>query len=915
METQQNLSFENHKFHTIQKEEALKILNSDYGGLTHTEVNLRRDKYGKNEIISKKKISVFQLFINQFKDILVIILIIAAFVTGIVLHEIGEAILIVIILILNAILGVYQEWKADKALEALSQMLTHKTRVIREKKEHEIDSVELVPGDIVLLQQGDRVPADMRILEVNNLKVDESQLTGESTEVHKSSFTVLPDQTPLGDRVNMAFMGTYVTFGKGKGVVVATGMETEVGRLALEVDAIDEEPTPTQVKLDEFGKKLGAAIIGLMIFMTLYGIFITNLDFLIMIETAVSLAVAAIPEGLPIVITLALALGVQKMAKEHAIVKKLPAVESLGAVTVICTDKTGTLTVNRMTVQKVIALKDGTAVVEDPKEIASEIQEKKLSSSEFHMLRGAVLCNNAKLDDNNEFGDPTELALLRFSKQLGYERKDLEKQYRRIDEIPFDSERKRMTIVVENIFDTDDKIAYMKGAPEVLLNMAQKIDLGNGPEPLTDEIKNQIQQHIDSLAEHALRVLGFGYFSLRSTSYNIFEFESNIVICGFMGMIDPPKEGVKEAVSQCRTAGIKVMMVTGDHHKTAVAIGKQIGIVDDESKVLTGIQLDQMDDEKLASKISEIQGFARISPQHKLRIVRSLKSVDEIVAMTGDGVNDAPALKGADIGIAMGSGTDVTKETADMILEDDNFTTIVKAVEEGRGIYDNMTKFIRYMLSSNLAEIIVIFLAIILDLPLPFVATQILWINLVTDGVPALALGTDPPSDGIMKRPPRDPKESLISAERINHILLFGSFISFVTLGSYIIFLETNWFGTKGNHAVASSIAFAIMSLTQFAHSLNVREDTASILGKNLIKNKPLIWTVIISTILQVFVIQGDAILSNFGIESTFFNDFFNTVPLNSFQWTWVVICSLLLVVWAEFLKFIKRNTIFKSIC
>ncbi|RMG27333.1 MAG: calcium-translocating P-type ATPase, SERCA-type [Methanobacteriota archaeon] len=900
-------------YYTLPKEEVLKKLQTSENGLNDEQVQERLNLFGENKLIAKKKKGIFSLFLDQFKDILVIILLIAAFVTGFFLHELAESILIIIILILNAILGVYQEWKADKAIEALSQMLSHRTRVIRDGHELEIDSKLLVPGDIVLLKQGDRVPADCRVLAVNNLKVDESQLTGESHEVHKSSYSVLEEDAPIGDRVNMLYMGTYITFGKGMAVVTATGMKTEMGKLALEVDEIDEEPTPTQVKLDEFGKKLGLAIIALMVFMTAYGIFVTRLDFLIMIETSVSLAVAAIPEGLPIVITLALALGVQKMARQNAIVKKLPSVESLGSVTFICTDKTGTLTMNRMTVQEVIILRNSSALTVAPNEIR-EHKTKDMPPNEFHMLRAAALCNNAIIDGENELGDPTELALLRLCNEYGFHKADLEKEYRRIDEIPFDSERKRMTVMVEAINDPEDKIAYIKGAPEVLLNMAKMVDLGNGPQPLTEEIKEKIQYQIDSLADKALRVLGFGYYALRSTSYNIYDFESRIVISGFMGMIDPPKEGVKEAVSACHTAGIKVMMVTGDHKKTAVAIGKEIGIVTDEKNVLTGQELDNLNDAELAAIIRDIEGFARISPQHKLRIVRALKDLDEIVAMTGDGVNDAPALKGADIGVAMGSGTDVTKETADMILEDDNFTTIVKAVEEGRGIYDNMTKFIRYMLASNLAEIVVIFLSIILNLPIPFVATQILWINLVTDGVPALALGNDPPSRGIMKRPPRNPKESLISAERINHILLFGGFISLVTLGSYILFLETNMFGTKGNHAVASSIAFAIMSYTQFAHAMNVREDTASIIGKNFFKNRALVITVVISIFLQFLVVQGDQFLEDI-LGSKILFEFFGTVPLTGFQWLWIATMSIMLVVWAEFLKLIKRNTRFKSIC
>ncbi len=907
--------YEQLAYHSLEKEKVLEHLETSEMGLSSEEAKKRLQLYGENKLKAKKKKSVFALFLEQFKDILVIILIIAAFVTGILLHEIEEAVLIVIILILNAVLGVYQEWKADKAIEALSRMLSHRNVVVRDGKEIEVDSTSLVPGDIILFEQGDRIPADCRLIEVNNLKVDESQLTGESTEVHKLSFSTFPEKSALGDRGNMVYMGTYVTFGKGKGVVVATGMTTEMGKIAQEVDEIDDAPTPTQIKLDEFGKKLGFAIIALMIFMVLYGTFAIERPFLEMLETAVSLAVAAIPEGLPIVITLALALGVQKMAREHAIVKKLPAVESLGSVTVICTDKTGTLTMNRMTVLKGVVFNDLRPIVVDFNGSDDVINYIAPKNGTERMLQGAIYCNNASIENGEEFGDPTELALLRVGKEYGYEKEKLLETYRRIDEIPFDSERKRMTVIVENIEDPDDKVAYTKGAPEVLLSIAKMIDRGNGPEPLTNEIKKEIQELIDSMADNALRVLGFGYYALRSPSYNIYEFEARTVICGFMAMIDPPKEGVKEAVSECKTAGIRVIMVTGDHRKTAMAIGKQIGIVTDPNNVLTGVELDELSDDQLKDQISKVEVFARISPQHKLRIVRMLKEQGEIVAMTGDGVNDAPALKGADIGIAMGSGTDVTKETADMILEDDNFTTIVKAVEEGRGIYDNMTKFIRYMLSSNLAEIVVIFLALIIGLPIPFVATQILWINLVTDGVPALALGTDPPSEGIMKRKPRDPNESLISGERINHILLFGGYISFVTLGSYILVLETNFFNS--NSAVyASSIAFAIMSLTQFAHSLNVREDTASILGSRFFKNRTLVLTVFISSIIQFFVIQGDQLLEAwFGIEYDFFFEFFNTMPLTFMDWIYVTVVSLSLVAYAEILKLIKRNTRLKAIC
>ncbi|MCY3413169.1 MAG: calcium-translocating P-type ATPase, PMCA-type [Candidatus Heimdallarchaeota archaeon] len=891
-------------FHNMSKKAVIEHLQSSSSGLSLSEVENRRAYYGQNMLEEGEKETIFDIFINQFKDVLIIILIISAFISGFIIHELTDAILIVVILIANAIFGVYQEWRADKAIEALKQMVTHSCTVIRDGEEYEINTVDLVPGDIIVVAQGDRVPADARVIEAVNLRVEEAQLTGESEEINKSSFSIIPVESALGDRKNLLYMGTYVTNGKGKAIVTKIGMDTEIGKIASDVQSIDRDPTPTQIKLEKFGKQLGAIILGVMVIIFLYGTFIANLSPFLMFETAVSLAVAAIPEGLVIVITLALSLGVQKMAKKNSIVKKLPAVESLGSITSICTDKTGTLTLNQMTVKQIVNFADGNVSTVSSEEYVTHFKK----NGENHLINAMYLCNNSNFDGENSFGNPTEIALLRMVDQVGINRKEKQGIYRRLDEIPFDSERKSMTVVVENS-DTNARVAYIKGAPDVLLDKATFVDIGNGPEELTPEIRDKINDSIDGLAEKALRVLGLGYYELKSNIYNVYEFDKKFVINGLVGMIDPPKPGVKEAVITCHTAGIHVKMVTGDHKKTAVAIAKDIGIYKEGDLVIEGIELDRISDYELAEKVQKISVFARISPQHKLRIVKALKSKGEIVAMTGDGVNDAPALKGADVGIAMGSGTDVTKETADIILQDDNFSTIEMAIEEGRGIYENMAKFIKYMLSSNLAEILVIFLSIILTDQPALVATQILWINLVTDGVPALALGVDPPSKGIMERDPRDPNELLLSRERVLHILWFGGYMTLITLGSYMLALNTDFFGTMGNNFKAGTIAFVILSFAQFVHSLNVREPTESILGKRFFSNRILIITVAITVCLQIIVIQGDLL---FG--TTIFHELFNTVALSSFEWLWVTIVSISVIAFSETLKFVKRHSRFEHL-
>lgn len=905
-------------FHAMHKKDVMNYFIVESSGLSNAESKSRLTRFGRNELIEEEKETIFDIFIDQFKDILVIILIFAAFVSGYIgyVHHEGytDTVLIVIILIINAIMGVYQEWRADKAIDALRDMVTPTCKVIRDGVEKTIPSAELTLGDIIVITQGDRIPADARLIEANNLKVEESQLTGESKAVNKSSMARVKINAPVGDRINLIYLGTHATFGKGKAVVVHIGMKTEFGKIADHVQSISKDPTPTQVKLDDFGKKLSIIIIGLMALMIIFGMQFAGFQFTDILLIAVSLAVAAIPEGLAIVITLALALGVQRIAKENAIVKKLPAVESLGSVTTICTDKTGTLTMNQMTVQKIVLFDHMDAGLIDVADSVAKLTND--GEVSHNLLSAAILCNDAAVSEIASHGYPTEMALLRMADLIIPNRSAFVKQYSRIDEIPFNSKRKQMTVVVENLTN-HEKIAFTKGAPEILLANAESIDLGNGPEPITDDIKAQIQSQIDALADQALRVLAFGYFKLETSSYNIYEFEKKIVLTSLIGMIDPAKEGVKEAVHACYTAGIKVIMVTGDHKLTASAIGKDIGINKNDDEVIEGEELDHMSDEQLALQIEKYSVFARISPSHKLRIVRALKANGEIVAMTGDGVNDAPALKGSDVGIAMGiSGTDVTKETAEIILEDDNFTTIVTAIAEGRGIYDNITKFIRYMLSSNTAEILVIFLGIIIGLPPPLIAIQILWVNLVTDGIPALALGVDPTAEHIMERPPRDPNENMLNSERINHIILFGGWMTFVTLGSFLLFYSTDIFGTLGNLRVARSVAFTILSLSQFLHSLNVREATESILNSNLFKNKLLFDTIIISIVFQLFLVEGDAIISYlFNTNFTTITSLFQLSVLTWWELLYAIFVGFSLVLYAETLKLIKRHTRLKSIC
>ncbi|MFW9991594.1 MAG: calcium-translocating P-type ATPase, PMCA-type [Candidatus Odinarchaeota archaeon] len=884
-------------YYDVTDDEALNLLNTSREGLSEQEALERVKLFGSNQLEEAEKKTILDLFIQQFNDVLIWILIAAAIIS-ILDSEWEETLLIAVILIINSIFGVYQEWKADKALDALKAMAAATCKVLRGGKELELPSEELVPGDIILLETGDRVPADGRLVEDFNFRVEESSLTGESLEVEKSSKLVFPRKTTLQDRKNLVFMGTFVTFGRGKAVITSTGMRTEMGKIAESVQSIDASRTPFQVKLDRFGKKLSVFIIVFAMAIVLVGAIFRGEELFNMIKIGVSIAVAAIPEGLPIIITLTLALGVQRMAKFRAIVKRLPTVESLGSTTVICTDKTGTLTMNQMTVvETVYYTADGLNSITQDGEISENPPE-----NVQKLYQSAVFCNNASLDGEEPIGDPTELALLREARRHGFLEGELASRATRTDEEPFDSERKRMVVAVQR--EEGGKVAYMKGAPEVLLELCSSIDTGEGIRSLDEKIRAEIEKQIEMMAARALRVLAFSYAEIDGEYGSLTEVETSTVFCGLMGMIDPPKPGVVEAVQSARDAGIRVIMVTGDHKNTAKAIARDIGIGTAEEIPITGEELEQMSEDELAERIKITSIFARISPFHKLAIVRVLKKNGEIVAMTGDGINDAIALKGADVGIAMGiAGTDVTKETADIVLADDNFATIIEAVREGRDIYDHMFKFVKYMLSSNFAEILVVFLALLFSWPVPLIAVQILWINLVTDGPPALAMSTLNAEDDVMKRPPRDPREPLLGKDMGLFIIRIAFYI---TLASLLAFYLGDF---NNNYLLASTLAFATLSVVQLFNAFNLSTTSKRVINRTILDNKILLAAVLGSFLLQFLIIQGDQLGQLItGRQTSVLGDLFHTVPLTVELWLLVLLLGIGVNLFEEIFRLFVRK-------
>lgn len=835
--------------HSLSMEEIFKNLSSSEKGINKEEYDKLIENYGYNEFKEKKTKGFLQRFIEQFKDFLVIILIIAAVVSGVV-GEVADTVIILAIVVLNALLGVIQENKAEESLKALKKMAAPIAHVIRSGISSEIPARELVPGDVVVLEAGKYVPADLRLFEISNLKIEESSLTGESVPVEKNNTLIEDVNVPLGDRKNMAFMSSMVTYGRGKGVVIGTGMNTEIGKIADMISKVEEESTPLQKNLEQVGKFLGIA--ALVICGIMFGVgVLEGRPVLGMFMTAVSLAVAAIPEGLTAVVTVVLAVGVQKMIKRNAIIRKLPAVETLGCAQVICSDKTGTLTQNKMTVKRIYTVNGFADDIADAKKV----------------LYISNLCNDTQIiEENSKFrtiGDPTETALIDIALQSGIDKRELEKIYPRIDEIPFDSDRKLMTTF--NRFENGITV-NTKGAPDIMLSKIKYVYDGKITREITKEDIKGINQANEEMASMALRVLAVAFKEI--DSINKSNAEKDLVFAGLMGMIDPPREEARDAVALCKTAGIKPVMITGDHKATAVAIAKELGILNNASESISGSDIEDMSQEKLEQNVQNYSVYARVSPEHKVRIVEAWKSKGKIVAMTGDGVNDAPALKTANIGAAMGiTGTDVAKEAADMVLTDDNFATIVSAVEEGRTIFSNIKKSIHFLLSCNAGEIVTLFTAILLNWEEPLLPIHILWVNLVTDSLPALALGMEPAEEGVMNKPPRNPRESIFARGLGLKIGFQGILIGAVTLGAF-------FYGfTMDDLTAGRSMAFFTLSLSQLVHAFNIRYENKSVVFNRMFSNKYLNGAFLISLLIQCSVLITPKIREIFKIRTLSFDE------------------------------------------
>ena len=861
-------------------EDVEKELNTNAEkGLTLEEVKKRQEKYGYNELKATKKKTLLQRFIDQFKDFSIIVLIIAAIVSGAVGIAEGEGItdtiIILIVVLLNAIIGVTQESKAEKSLEALQKLTDHASKVIRNGEVTVIPAKELVPGDIVVLDTGDYIPADLRIIEAVNLKSQEASLTGESVPVEKTTSTIEEKEIGIGDRVNMLFSSSLVTYGRGKGIVVETGMTTEVGKIAGMINSTQKQETPLQQKLNRLGKTLGIAALVICVFIFIVGL-IQGKEPIHMFMTAVSLAVAAIPEGLVAVSTIVLAIGVQKMVKRNAIVKRLPAVETLGSATVICSDKTGTLTQNKMTVEKIFINSETKDIEEYKNNINEDIKK---------LVYANMFCNDTKISkDGTLTGDPTETALVDMAFKLDFD-PSIYDRTPRVEEIPFDSDRKLMTTVNE----MDGKyIVFTKGGVDELLNNCNSYLLnGEIKQNLSEYIKT-IKQENENMAKEALRVLACAYKEIdhKPTKEDISSLEKDLIFVGMVGMIDPPREEAKKAVEKCKTAGIKTVMITGDHKITATAIAKKLGILENEDEAITGLELEKMSDEELEKNVRHYSVYARVSPEHKVRIVKAWQKNGEIVAMTGDGVNDSPALKTSDIGCAMGIvGTDVAKEAADVILTDDNFATIVSAVEEGRRIYDNILKVIQFLLSSNVGEIVVLFIATLctplfanwfgitdithLEILLPI---HILWINLVTDSLPALALAFDPANADIMNRKPTKPGKGVFTRGMTWRVIYQGIMIGLLTLAAFMIGLATTTEPIDGltldesKIEVGQTMAFVTLAFSELVHVFNIRNNKKSIFKTKVFNNSKLIWAILGSAVLMGVILAVPALRGIFSI-------------------------------------------------
>ncbi|ACZ00882.1 cation-translocating P-type ATPase [Streptobacillus moniliformis] len=856
-------------------EEVLEKQNVDKNlGLSEEEAIKRLEIYGENKLEETKKKSLISRFIDQLKDVLIYVLIIASILNVIAHYPDGftEAAIILMVVLINAVVGVVQEAKAEKTLEALKKLSSPKAVVKREGKIYEIDSKYLVPGDILIIDAGRFIPADLRLIETQNLQVEESAFTGESHVVNKDAkYISEKDNIPMGDKINLAYSSTLATYGRGEGVVIKTGMNTEIGKIAKALNSDEDNTTPLQKKLDKLGKTLG--YIAIVVCIIIFGLgVLQGRGAVEMMITAVSLAVAAIPEGLIAIVAIVLSTGVTRMSRNKAIVKRLPAVETLGSVNVICSDKTGTLTQNKMTVVRDYSM--------DNKEL---------------LISGLALCSDA----TETIGDPTEIALVVYANNHGLSKNELNIKNKRVNEFAFDSDRKLMSTLHEN---GDKYISFTKGAIDNIISLCKYVKVGNEIVEMTDEYRKNILEKSIEMSNDALRVLGLGY--KESDIYlECEDLEKDLILVGIVGMIDPPREEVKDSIITAQKAGIKVVMITGDHKNTAVAIAKELNIAKDITESITGPEIDELDKEYFYENVDKYSVFARVSPEHKVNIVEALKLKGNIVSMTGDGVNDAPSLKKADIGVAMGiTGTDVSKGAADMILLDDNFTTIVKAVEEGRNIYNNIKKTIMFLLSCNLGEVICIFFATLLGLPIPLVATQLLWINLVTDTLPAISLGLDPGNKLVMDEKPRLPKESFFARGAAIRALIGGTLIGLFTLLAFYIGLREEGFKTlseikmlnEGHSALihARTMAFIVLTVSQLFYSYTMRVEDTTTLKVGLFTNKYLNISFVIGIVLQILLINIPFIAKIFKVQS-----------LGIFDWDIVIILAIIPFIINELIK------------
>ena len=895
-------------------------------GLANEEAARRLETYGPNELAERPRPGFWQLLLAQFNNFLVIILIVAA-VLSLILGETIEAGAIMAIVVLNAILGVVQEGKAEEALAALKKMAAPEAQVLRDGHRITIPARELVPGDVVFLEAGNYVPADLRLVESVNLKIDEASLTGESVPVEKVAHVTLAEEIPLGDRVNSAFMGSTVTYGRGRGIVVATGMQTQIGLIAEMIQSYEEEETPLQRRLDQLGRWLGwgSLIICAIVFieailqdtdLTLIttqglGAYLraTQAQIVELFIVAVSLAIAAVPEGLPAVVTICLALGMREMVRRHALIRRLPAVETLGSATVICSDKTGTLTQNEMMAVRLYVANWRLDVSGQGYEPNGEFTnygdpaDPKDSAEIMELLIGSVLCSDALLEQAESenggspqyriVGDPTEGALVVAAAKAGLTREELEARYPRVAEVPFDSERKRMSTIHRL---NGRYRAYVKGAPDVILPLCDTILEEGQDVPLNPARRQHIENTIRDLGQGGLRVLAITYRDLDELPAQVTadEIERGLSLIGLVAMIDPARPEVRPAVEQARSAGIRTMMITGDYPDTARAVAEEIGLLRPDGRVISGAQLDEMTDEALQEQIEEVDVFARVSPQHKVRIVEALKARGHVVAMTGDGVNDAPALKRASIGVAMGiTGTDVSKETADMVLTDDNYASIVSAVEQGRIIYSNIRKFVYYLLSCNMAEIMVIFLATLFGSAPPLNAIQLLWLNLLTDGAPALALGLEKGDPDIMEQPPRPVQEPIINRPMVTGVIVQTIAITTVVLLAFFVGLA--W--EPDNFALAQTMAFVTLSASELVRAYTARSERVSLWRLGVFTNPYMQYAVLTSIVLLLGAVY-----------LPFLRPIFNTVPLGGREWSIVLPLLLIPSIAAEITKAVLRR-------